>query len=84
MLVLTETSHRQRLHRYLANTNIPHVYHEGVISPCFVANYYISVANTRYVFVVDDDSSARMGIARLVRHADNEVRDFGLAERLWG
>jgi hypothetical protein len=27
---------------------------------------------------------ARIGIARLMRSADYEVRDFGLAERLWG
>ena len=34
------------------------------------------MVNTNCVFVVDDDSSARKGIARLMRSAHYEVRDF--------
>ncbi len=35
------------------------------------------MANAKCVFVVDVDSSARKGIARLMRSANYEVRDFG-------
>jgi FixJ family two-component response regulator len=38
------------------------------------------MANAKYVFVVDADPSARMGIARLMRSANYEVRDFDSAK----
>jgi FixJ family two-component response regulator len=37
------------------------------------------MANANCVFVVDDDSSARKGIARLMRSANYDVRDFDSA-----
>ena len=37
------------------------------------------MTNINYVYVVDDDPSARKGITRLVRTANYNVRDFGSA-----
>jgi FixJ family two-component response regulator len=37
------------------------------------------VTNVTCVFVVDDDSSARRGLARLLRTAGHDVRDFASA-----
>ena len=39
------------------------------------------MTNVNLVFVVDGDSSARKGIARLVRTANYEVRDFDSANK---
>ena len=39
------------------------------------------MADSRLVYLVDDDPSARNGIARLLRTAGHEVRDFASAEQ---
>ena len=38
------------------------------------------MANPGRVFVVDDDSSARMGLGRLLRTAGHDVREFATAD----
>ena len=38
------------------------------------------MANSRRVFVVDDDPSARMGLGRLLRAAGLDAREFATAD----
>ena len=56
------------------------IYHEGGIAPLRQRDYFYLMIKPRLVFVVDDDSSARSGIARLLRTAGHGVRAFASAE----
>ena len=48
--------------------------------PFFPGVYFSPMINDNCIFLVDDDSSARKGLARLMRAAGYDVRDFASAK----
>ena len=47
--------------------------------PSLLGVYFSHMTNDKCIFLVDDDSSSRKGLARLLRAAGHDVRDFASA-----